>query len=89
VHKFSIIDVKRALISFIGDSIPHFLPKHALAAPHVIRHNVLELRLEGVFVNDVEVNKVIGCNLDAGVSFDIVNEGSNLNRVILDPVFCF
>jgi len=36
-------------------------------------------------VNQVEINFIIGCDLDSDITFDVVNETSLLNDFVLSP----
>ena len=89
MHKFSFINIERALILFVSDSIPNSFSKHALVAFHIIGHDVLEVRHECFFVDDVEIDKIICGYLDSDVSFDVVYEGSYFNGMIFFPGFRF
>lgn len=78
MHKFSSINVKRSLIGFISDSISNLFSKHALVAPNIVGHDVLELRHKGLFVDNVEINQFLGGHLDSNVTLNIVDETSHV-----------
>jgi len=87
---FPSVEVKAPFIKLKRNAVPHFTSKHHLIATHVIHHNVLQLWHQSVFINKVEVNIVIGCNLNSNVTFDVINKSSFINCVIELPrkLFC-
>ena len=87
MHEFPPVDVKRSLICLVCYAISHLRPKHHLIATHIVIHHVLELRHEGLFVDDVKIYDLICCYLDSDVAFDVVDETSDLNRVEQNPAF--
>jgi hypothetical protein len=78
VDESSSVDVEALLVRLISDTIFDFRAKHHLIAPHKIKHDVFKFGLEGLWVDQVEIDEVVGGDLDSFVSFDEVNESTNL-----------
>lgn len=78
VDEFSSVDVKAFLIGLVGNTIFDLRAKHHLVAAHKIKHDIFQCGLKSLWVNQVEINEVIGGDLDSFVSFDEVNESTNL-----------
>ena len=81
------VNVEAFLIRLICDSIFDFGAKHHLIATHKIKHDVFKFGLKSYWVNQVEIYDVIGGDLDSFVSFDEVNESTDLQLVVLFPQF--
>ena len=86
MHVFAPVDIEAFLILLVRDAIPNLASKHHLIAAHVVVHDVLELWHKGLFVNQVEVNILIGGDLNSYVSFDEVNETTLIYCVIEGPL---
>jgi hypothetical protein len=56
-----------------------------LVAAHEVEHDVFQSRLECLWVNEVEVDLIISCNLYTLVSFDKVDKTSHVKLVVLLP----
>jgi len=81
MHELSSVNIEGPFIGFICDAISYFWAKHHLVAAHVVVQNVLKGRHESFFVNKIEVNNLISCNLDSNVSFDVIDKSSDFNGV--------
>lgn len=78
------------LISFIRNTVSYSGAEHHLRALHEIVHNVFKSWFECLFVDEVEVNLVISCNLDPNITADKVYLTAHLlELVILGPFASF
>lgn len=73
------------MVSFVRYSILDFGAEHHLTATHEIVHHVIQARLKSLQINIIEVNFVVSCNLNPDISFDVVDESSNINAIKLCP----
>ena len=89
MHVSSLVDVKALLIWFIGDSISDSFTEHALSTFHIIVHNIFQIGLKSLLVDEVEINVLLRGYLDPDVSFDEVDQTSGSYLIILDPTACF
>ena len=80
------IDIETLLVDFVGDSIPDLAAEHHCAAPHVIVHYVFKSWFKRIFINRVEENLLVGSDLNSHVSFDIVNESTSMDCIVLLPL---
>lgn len=85
MNELSSVDRESLLVCLVSDSIPHFRTEHHLVATHEVEHYVFQLWLESLWVNQVEVDLVVGSNLDSLVAFDKVDETSDVQLVVLLP----
>lgn len=83
---FPSVNVERPLVGLVGNTILDFGAKHHLVAAHEVVHDVFERWLEGLWVDEVEVNELVSGNLDPLVSFDEIDETSDLKLVVLFPL---
>ena len=81
----SSVDDERFLVGLVSDTVSNLGTKHHLRAVHVVIHNILKLWHESLLVNEVEVDLVIGSDLDSDISLDIVNETSRVNFLVQLP----
>ena len=58
---------------------------HHLTAVHEIVHAVFNDRHQSFFVDSIEVNQSLSCDLNLGVAFDEIDEATFFNFVILLP----
>ena len=86
MHELSLVDVERSLILLVGDRVSFLCTDHHLVAHHVVVHNVFQRGLESLWVDQIEVNQLVSCNLDPNISSDEVDETSNVDRVIELPL---
>ena len=83
---FSSVDIERLLISFVSYAVSYFTSKHHLWAVHEVEHDIFQGWHEGNGVDEIEVDLLVSCYLDSFVAFDEVQEPSQINRMIIDPV---
>ena len=74
--KFSPVDVKAPLVGFECDSVAHPAAEHHLRTIHEVEHHIFEGWLQGVPVDQVEVDALICAYLDPHISFDIIDKSS-------------
>ena len=86
MHGVSLIHIEACLVGLVGDSVPDLSAEHHLTAAHVVVHDVLKVRHQSLWINEVEVNQLLSCQLDSNVSWHEVDEGSLLNSVVVDPL---
>ena len=83
---FPSVNVERPLVGLVGDTILDFGAEHHLVAAHEVVHDVFERGLERFWVDEVEVNELVSGDLDPLVSFDKVDESSDLKLAVLFPL---
>lgn len=81
----SSIDRKTLLVSLVCDTVSNFGPEHHLIASHEIEHNVFKGWHERLLVDQVKIDLLIRGDLNSDVSFDVVDESSYLQHVVLYP----
>ena len=86
MHVLSRVNVKTLFILLVRDGVFFLAANHHLVAPHVVLHYVLELGHESFLVDVVEVNVLVGADLDPLIALDEVNKALDLQVVILLPV---
>lgn len=82
---FPAIYVEALLASPVGYSVFDSRPKHHLTTIHEIEHDIFQFWLVGNWIYQVEINPVIRSDLNADVSFDIVDLASNIQLMKLHP----
>lgn len=83
----SAVHIERFLVRLVSDAVANHAAEHHLSAIHEVEHYVLKYWLKSILVNQVEVDFVIGCDLDTLVSFNEVEEASELKSAELSPPF--
>jgi hypothetical protein len=83
---FAPVDVEALLIGLVSDAVPDSAPEHHLAALHVIVHDVLQFWNQGLFVDEVKVDQIVGRNLNSNVALDVVKEASRLYCMVANPL---
>jgi hypothetical protein len=86
MHISSTINVETFLVCFVGYTVSDFATKHHLITSHEIKHNIFQFWHECFFVDFVEINLIIRSDLNSYITFNIVNEPSNLFLMVLDPL---
>ena len=64
----SSIYLEARLILFVRDAISHSCAKHHLGTLHKVPHYVFKFRKKCLFVDQVKVNFILGCDLDPNIS---------------------
>lgn len=82
----STVDPKAALVGFVGDAVTDTRSEHHLVAAHVVRHDILELGQQGLRIHEVEVDLVVGGDLDTLVAAYEVDEASDAQFKVLPPL---
>ena len=85
MDKLSSVNSKSFLIRLVSDTISHSRTKHHLIATHEVEHDIFQSWLKSLRVDEIEVNLIIRGYLDSLVTFDEVNEASNIELVVLFP----
>lgn len=85
----SAIDVEVRLVLLVGDAVVHLGPEHHLVALHEVVHHVLHLRNQGLGVNQVEIDQLVGGQLEPLVALDVVDEPPLVNLVVHLPSVSF
>lgn len=85
VDELSSVDGERFLVGLVSDTVSDSRTEHHLVAPHEVEHDVLQSWLEGLWIDEIEVDLVVSGNLDTLVSLDEVDETSDIKLVILLP----
>jgi hypothetical protein len=85
MHVLPLVNIEASFVVFVGDSVSDSSTEHALSALHVIVHYVLHFGLKRLFIDQIEVNVVLGGDLDSDVTFDKVNETPDVDLVVLFP----
>ena len=80
------VDIKGPLSGLVSNAILDLAPEHHLGAAHIIVHNVLQFRQEGLQVHQEKVNLVVCRYLDPHVALDVVDEASNVDGVVVYPL---
>ena len=65
-------DIEAALVGLVSHTVPHFGPDHHLQAVHVVTHDILQLWLKSLLVDQVEINMVLCADLNTDISLDVV-----------------
>lgn len=86
MDEFPSVNVERSLVGLVGDTVLDFGAKHHLVAAHEVVHDIFKRWLEGLWVDQVEVNELVSGDLDPLVSFDKVDEASDFKLVVLLPL---
>ena len=68
----SLIDVKTGLFLFIGYAKSNLGPEHHLGALHIIKDGVFEHGLKTLWIDEVEINFLVGNDLESFVALDVV-----------------
>jgi len=87
VDELSSVNSESFLVGLVSDTVFHFGSEHHLVASHKVEHDVFQSRLERLWINQIEIDLVVSCHLDTFVSFDEVNETSDIKLVVLLPEF--
>ena len=80
------VHVKRLLVCLVSDTVLNLGAKHHLTATHEVVHHIVKFGLEGLQIHAIEEDFVIGGDLYSNVSFDEVDESSDVDAVILRPL---
>jgi hypothetical protein len=89
VHILTLIDIKASLILLVGDRVSFHCTDHHLIAHHVIVHNIFQSWLKSLLINEVEVDQLVCCDLDPNVTSNEIDETSNVDRVVQNPLHHF
>ena len=82
-------DLEVRLVSLEGDSVPDFATEHELGRIHEVIHHILEIWLESLLVDDVEVDFLIGSDLNSNIALDEVDLASHVvESFVLFPETC-
>jgi len=81
----SSVDLKTFHVGLISYTKSNSFSKHGLVAVHVVVHYVLQFGHQSLWVDEIEVNLFVSCNLDSDVSFDKEQEALVLERMKLLP----
>jgi len=85
----SSVNCKALLIGLVCNAVSDFWTKHHLIACHEIEHNIFQNWHECIGANKVEVDFIIGGNLDSHITLYIVYETSYFKHLILFPFSLF
>lgn len=86
VLEFPPVNVKRSLVGLEGHAVPDFAAKHHLGAVHEVEHDIFESCFECLWVDEVEEDLSVSCNLDPLVAFDVIQEATSVDALIVAPV---
>jgi len=89
MHRFPLIYVKASLVGLIWNRVSDLLTEHHLVAFHIIFHDIFQIRHKSLFIDQVEINIGVSCNLHTNIAFDKENKTPNINFMILMPFCCF
>lgn len=89
MHVLPLVDVKASLVLLVGDGVSLLGANHHLVAHHVVVHHVLQSGLESLWVDQVEIDELVSCDLNPHVTFDEVDEASNVDLVVELPLHYF
>ena len=85
--KFSFVNVEVCLALFIGYAQVRLGVNHQLVALHEVEHGILEAWNQFIIiVKNVEIDELIGNDLELVDAIDIVNESLYVKRVVLPPL---
>ena len=73
-------DLETGLVFLVGDAEQDSGAKHELRAFQKVEHNVFQLWLHCLLVNEVEVHLLLGNDLYPHISFDVVDLSSDLGQ---------
>ena len=79
-------NLESGLVFLVGDAEKDSGAKHELRAFQKVEHNVFQLRLHCLLVNQVEVDLIFRCDLNSYVALDEVDLTSERQAVILCPL---
>ena len=80
------VDVEAELVCLVGDAVADFGAKHHLVALHVVVHHVLETGLVSHRINQVEVDVLVGGDLDSLVALYEVDEPFDVESLVVGPL---
>lgn len=81
----SSVDVKRALVRFVGDAIPDSASKHHLRTAHEIEHYIFKNWLKSLWINQEEVNVLVCGDLNSLIALDKVQKSSDVKSLVVNP----
>jgi hypothetical protein len=79
-------NIEGPLSILVSDAILHFRTNHHLDTVHEVIHHIVETWLQGLQVDDVEVHFLLGGYLDSYVTFDVEQEATDGQGVVLNPL---
>ena len=82
----SLVDIQAFLFLFEGYAKSNLGSKHHLCALHEIIDGVFEHRLESVWINEIEINFIVGYDLESFVALDVVQLTFEVELCVLFPV---
>lgn len=85
MHRLPLVDVKTPLISFVSNTISDSSAEHHLVAPHVIVHDVLQVRHQIFLVDEIKVYKLVSRDLDPDITFHEIYKAPLFDRVVELP----
>lgn len=87
VVELAFVDVEVRLALFVSDAQIGLDVDHQLVALHEVEHGVLQARNQlGVFVEDVEIDQLVGYDLELVDALDVVDEALDVEREVLAPL---
>ena len=81
-----LVDVQALLLLFKGDTESNLGTKHHLCAFHIIVYCVFEDGLESLRIHQIEVDLIVGNNLESLITLDIVKLSFQGKLKVLFPV---
>ena len=70
---FSLPYIKGSLICLVCDTVPNFISKEHLSTVHEVLDHVLTGCLKCDWVDQIDVDIFVSCDLDSLITFDPVN----------------
>jgi len=67
-----LVDVQAFLFLFVGYAKSNLGSEHHLCALHEVVDGVFELWLKSLWINDIEINFLVGYDLESFVALDVV-----------------
>lgn len=83
------VNAELRLILFVRYAVLFSWPKHKLRTFQEVLHSVFKLWDQSLFINDVEVDNLIGCHLNSNIATDKVYLPPHVfERVVFGPFAC-
>mmetsp|Transcript_11928 Transcript_11928/g.18404 ORF Transcript_11928/g.18404 Transcript_11928/m.18404 type:complete len:217 (+) Transcript_11928:235-885(+) len=84
------VNVEALLVELVSDALLDVGAEHHLRTVQVVLHNVLQDGVEGLRVDEVEVDPLGGRHLDTDVALRVKDEAADVHLVVLLPysLFC-
>lgn len=86
MHVLSLVDVEGSLILLVRDRVSFLRTDHHLVAHHVVVHYVFQRGLKSLWVDQIEINQLVSCDLDPYVSSDEIDKTSDVDLAIELPL---